>query len=105
MGDRWLWWGVRTGLTPAAEPALTIQLVCLLRKPVVCRPVYALRLVKMSRPLVEYQLALHTADIPGLNGEDGFSATIRWGAKKSAGLRFDPIHEQLVLRWRADGTP
>ena len=59
----------------------------------------------MSRALVEYQLALDTAEIPRLNGEKAFSATIRWGSGQSVGLQFDPIHEQLVLRWRADGTP
>jgi hypothetical protein len=58
----------------------------------------------MSRALVEDQLSLDAARIPRLNGEDAFSATIRWESGQSVGLRFDPLQEQLILRWRADGT-
>lgn len=42
---------------------------------------------RMSRALVEHQLSLNAADIPHLNGEHAFGATIRWGA----GPRGDPI--------------
>ena len=58
----------------------------------------------MSRALVEHQLSLDAASIPRLNGEEAFSATISWGSESSMDLEFDPIHEQLILRWRADGV-
>ena len=59
---------------------------------------------KVSRALVEEQLSLDAADIPGLNQEDAFGATIRWGSGHAMDLEFDPIHEQLLLRWYSDGV-
>ena len=58
----------------------------------------------MSRALVEDQLSLDAAGIPHLNEESAFGATIRWGSGHSMELEFDPIHEQLMLRWRSEGT-
>ena len=58
----------------------------------------------MSRALVEDQLSLDAAGIPHLNEESAFGATIRWGSGDSMDLKFDPIHEQLMLRWRSEGT-
>ena len=58
----------------------------------------------MSRALVEDQLSLDAAGIPHLNEESAFVATIRWGSGHSMDLKFDPIHEQLMLRWRSEGT-
>jgi hypothetical protein len=58
----------------------------------------------MSRALVEDQLSIDAAGIPHLNEESAFGATIRWGSGHSMDLKFDPIHEQLMLRWRSEGT-
>ena len=58
----------------------------------------------MSRALVEDQLSIDAAGIPHLNEESAFGATIRWGSGHSMELEFDPIHEQLMLRWRSEGT-
>jgi hypothetical protein len=58
----------------------------------------------MSRALVEDQLSLDAAGIPHLNEESAFVATIRWGSGDSMDLKFDPIHEQLMLRWQSEGT-
>ncbi len=58
----------------------------------------------MSRALVEDLLSLDAASIPRLNGEDAFSSMLQWSSGHAMAVEFDPLQEQLVLRWRADGT-